>query len=72
MYTHYINDNVKKRQRLCNSMLGRNTHAGKAGSQRSMRRKVTLRDIAQATGYSVNTVSRALRDKDDFSPETRQ
>lgn len=72
MYTHYINDNVVKRQRLRNSMLGRNTHAGKAGSQRSMRRKVTLRDIAQATGYSVNTVSRALRDKDDIAPETRR
>ena len=39
---------------------------------RDTRRKVTLRDIAQATGYSVNTVSRALRDKDDIALQTRQ
>ncbi|MGN0972698.1 MAG: LacI family DNA-binding transcriptional regulator [Aristaeellaceae bacterium] len=38
----------------------------------NMHRKVTLKDIAQATGYSVNTVSRALRGKDDIAPETRQ
>ena len=37
-----------------------------------MRRKVTLKDIAQATGYSVNTVSRALRGKDDIAPETKR
>ena len=37
-----------------------------------MRRKVTLKDIALATGYSVNTVSRALRDMDDISLETRR
>ncbi len=36
------------------------------------RQKVTLKDIALATGYSVNTVSRALRDKDDISPETKR
>lgn len=33
--------------------------------------KVTLKDIAQRTGYSVNTVSRALRDKDDIAADTR-
>lgn len=36
------------------------------------RQKVTLKDIALATGYSVNTVSRVLRDKDDIAPETRE
>lgn len=30
----------------------------------------TLRSIAEQTGYSVNTVSRALRDKDDIAPKT--
>ncbi len=33
---------------------------------------VTLKDIAQATGYSINTVSRALRDDRHISMETRQ
>lgn len=36
------------------------------------KRTVTLKDIAQATGYSVNTVSRALRDKEDIAQETRK
>lgn len=31
---------------------------------------VTLKDLAKRTGYSVNTVSRALRGKDDISEET--
>ena len=31
---------------------------------------VTLRDIAEATGYTVNTVSRALKDKPDISRAT--
>ncbi|MCR4876152.1 MAG: LacI family transcriptional regulator [Clostridiales bacterium] len=35
-------------------------------------RPVTLHDIAVATGYTVNTVSRALKDKDDISRETRE
>lgn len=39
---------------------------------RDGRQKVTLKDIAQATGYSVNTVSRALRGKEDIAPQTRQ
>ena len=34
-------------------------------------RPVTLHDIAEATGYTINTVSRALKDKDDISRETR-
>ena len=38
---------------------------------RGIRRKITVKDIAVKTGYSVNTVSRALRDKDDIAPETR-
>ena len=33
-------------------------------------RSVTLQDIARATGYTVNTVSRALKNKDDISRET--
>ena len=34
-------------------------------------RRVTLQDIARQTGFSVNTVSRALRDKSDISLNTR-
>lgn len=37
-----------------------------------MKQNVTLKDIAKQTGYSINTVSRALRDKDDIAPETRE
>lgn len=33
-------------------------------------RPVTLRDIARETGYSINTISHALRYKDDISRET--
>ena len=33
--------------------------------------QVTLRDIAEATGYTVNTVSHALKDKTDISEQTR-
>ena len=36
------------------------------------RRKVTLRDLAEATGFSVNTVSRALRGEKRIAPETLQ
>ena len=32
--------------------------------------RVTLHDIAKATGFTVNTVSRALKNKDDISRET--
>ena len=32
--------------------------------------RVTLQDIARATGYTVNTVSRALKNKEDISRET--
>lgn len=34
--------------------------------------KATLKDIARETGYSVNTVSRALREKDDIAEQTRE
>ena len=34
-------------------------------------RRVTMQDIARETGYSVNTVSHALRNKEDISRETR-
>lgn len=34
--------------------------------------RVTLQDIAQATGYTSNTISRALKDKPDIAPETRK
>ncbi len=33
-------------------------------------KRVTLQDIANATGFTVNTVSRALKNKDDISRET--
>jgi LacI family transcriptional regulator len=36
----------------------------------TLRKVTTLKDVAKATGYSINTVSRALRGKDDISPET--
>ena len=36
------------------------------------RQNVTLKDIAEKTGYSVNTVSRALRGKDDISSSTQE
>ena len=34
-------------------------------------KRVTLGDVAKATGYTINTVSHALRDMDDISLETR-
>lgn len=34
--------------------------------------KIRLKDIALKTGYSINTVSRALKEKDDISEETRK
>ena len=40
--------------------------------KRESDKRVTLQDIARETGYSVNTVSRALRSKSDISPETSQ
>lgn len=38
--------------------------------QQDSARRVTLQDIARETGYSVNTVSHALRHKNDISQET--
>jgi len=32
--------------------------------------KVTLQDVARATGYTINTVSRALKNKEDISRQT--
>ncbi len=34
--------------------------------------RVTLKDIALRTGYATNTISRALKDKDDIGLETRK
>lgn len=34
--------------------------------------KVTMKDIAAETGFTINTVSRALKDKDDISEPTRK
>lgn len=38
--------------------------------RKKAKRGITLKDIAARTGYSINTVSRALRGKDDISEET--
>ena len=38
----------------------------------STTRRVTMQDIARRTGYSVNTISHALRNKDDIAIETRE
>ena len=35
-------------------------------------KRVTLKDIAQATGFSVNTISRALKDREDISERTKK
>lgn len=37
-----------------------------------MKKEITLKDIAKMTGLSVNTVSRALRSKEDISEATKQ
>ena len=34
--------------------------------------RCTLQDIAERTGFTVNTVSRALKDKSDISIATRE
>ena len=36
------------------------------------KRRVTLQDVAKATGYSINTISHALKDKPDIAPATRE
>ena len=40
-------------------------------TQSNSSKHVTLEDIAKRTGYSINTVSHALRNKDDIARETR-
>jgi LacI family transcriptional regulator len=35
-------------------------------------KRVTLKDIAAKTGFTINTVSRALKDKSDISLETKE
>ena len=40
--------------------------------QQEKTRRVTLRDIAAKTGFSVNTVSHALKDQPDISDKTKQ
>ena len=37
----------------------------KHDNENYIKRKVILKDIAIKTGYSINTVSHALKDKDD-------
>lgn len=45
----------------------------KVQSRLSERRsRVTMRDIAEVTGFTMNTVSRALKDKDDISYSTKK
>jgi len=41
-------------------------------SAETRKKTATLKDIAVATGFSINTISRALRDKDDISAATRE
>jgi LacI family transcriptional regulator len=36
------------------------------------KKRVLLKDIAEKTGYTINTISRALKDKNDISPKTRK
>lgn len=36
------------------------------------KRRVTLQDVAKATGYSINTISHALKNKPDIAPATRE
>ena len=40
--------------------------------QNDKSRRCTLQDIADRTGYTVNTVSRALKNKSDISAATRE
>lgn len=40
-------------------------------TQPNASKRVTMQDIARETGYSINTVSHALRNKDDIARDTR-
>lgn len=44
----------------------------KAKLQRTEHHRVTLKDIAQRTGYAINTVSKAIRNAPDLADETKQ
>src|SRR5690554_2646292 len=44
----------------------------KKGRSKRLATRVTLKTIAEATGYSINTVSRALKNKKDISKESRR
>jgi LacI family transcriptional regulator len=41
------------------------------GKNNNVNMSASLREIAERSGYSINTVSRALRDEDDVKPETK-
>lgn len=41
-------------------------------AQQTPSKRVTMQDIARETGYSINTVSHALRHKDDIAPATAE
>ena len=36
------------------------------------KKRITLQDVAKATGYSINTISHALKNKPDIAPATRE
>lgn len=38
----------------------------------SQKRNVTMKDIALKTGFSINTVARALKDRDNVAPESKK
>jgi LacI family transcriptional regulator len=42
------------------------------GAVMGPKKRVTLKDIAEKTGYTINTISRALKDKNDISLKTRK
>ena len=45
---------------------------GKPMNSSQSPRRCTLQDIAERTGYTINTVSRALKNKSDISVATRE
>lgn len=65
----HMNDNVSKLPRFPGSS---SPLASATMRQKSPPRRVTLKDIARKMDCTVNTVSRALKDKDDIGLETRR